>query len=160
MDADHALVTMYHQLVELLEALNGVPQNAIYHPEGDALFHSLQVYAHAAAEDAEPELLAAALFHDVGKASAGPGHDIVGAELTEGLSARTRWCIAHHLDLLRHPGPTRALLHGTQRLSDLEYLRRWDLAGRDPLARVCSTEQAVSHVLEALDGAVSHGASH
>lgn len=150
----HVLFSMYDELLELLEALDGVSQDPVYHPEGDALFHSLQVYQLAAEDDAEPELLAAALLHDVGKASAGRDHDIVGAELTVGLPSRTRWCIAHHLDLLRDPRGTRARLYGTSQLADLEKLRTWDVAGRDPSARVCSVEQAISHVLEALD----HGA--
>lgn len=141
---------MYDELLGLLEALDGVMQDLRYHPEGDALFHSLQVYQHAAADEAPPELLAAALFHDVGKAIEGPTHAQIGAELTVGLPDRTRWCIAHHLDLLRHPRKTRRALAETPQLSDLIRLRRWDLAGRQVHARVCSPEQAVSHVLEAL----------
>ena len=142
---------MYTELLELLEALQGVSQDPVYHPEGDALFHSLQVYQLAAEDHAEPELLAAALLHDVGKASAGRDHDVVGAELLVGLPSRTRWCVAHHLDLLRDPKRTRARLYGTTQLADLEKLRRWDVGGRDPDASVCSVEQALSHVLEALD---------
>lgn len=141
---------MYEELLGLLEALDGVAQNPRFHPEGDALYHSLQVYQHAARDRAEPDLLAAALFHDVGKAISGPDHDAIGSDLLIGLSTRTRWCVAHHLDLLRAPRATRHLLANTPQLRDLQRLRRWDLAGRDPLARVCSPEQAVSHVLEAL----------
>jgi hypothetical protein len=32
------------ELLSLLEALDGVAQSPRYHPEGDALFHSLQVF--------------------------------------------------------------------------------------------------------------------
>lgn len=142
---------MYTELVTLLEALDGVEQNPRFHPEGDALFHSLQVYQHAARDDAEPDLLAAALFHDVGKAISGPDHDAVGARLLIGLPERTRWCVAHHLDLLRAPRRTKRRWNRTPELTDLQRLRRWDLAGRQPTARVCSVEQAVSHVLEVLD---------
>lgn len=141
---------MFEELVELLEALEGVAQDPVHHPEGDALFHSLQVYALAAEDHADPELLAAALLHDVGKASAGRDHDVVGAELLVGLPSRTRWCVAHHLDLLRDPRDARARLYGTPELADLHQLRAWDLQGRDPNAQVCSIEQAVSHVLETL----------
>ncbi|MEZ4316230.1 MAG: HD domain-containing protein [Myxococcota bacterium] len=142
----------FQDLVELLEALDGVEQDPRHHPEGDALYHSLQVYQHALRDGAEPALLAAALFHDVGKAVAGRDHDRVGAELTEGLPDRTRWCIAHHLDLLRNPRATRRRWAGMPQIVDLTRLRRWDLAGRSPRARVCSPDQAVAHVLEALHG--------
>lgn len=141
---------MYEELLGLLEALDGVEQNPRYHPEGDALFHSLQVYQHAADDDAEAPLLAAALLHDVGKAVSGPDHDAIGAAMLDGLPERTQWCVAHHLDLLRDRRHTQRHLANTPALRDLQRLRRWDLAGRDPFARVCSPEQAVSHVLEAL----------
>jgi hypothetical protein len=144
---------MYEELLPLLTALDGVPQDPRHHPEGDALFHTLQVYQHAAADRAEPELLAAALFHDVGKAVSGRDHDRVGAAMLDGLSERVRWCVAHHLDLLRDPRRTRKRLAHDPRLRDLILLRRWDLAGRDPHARVCEPEQALSHALEALEHA-------
>ncbi len=144
---------MYEELLVLLEDLDGIQQDPRYHPEGDALFHSLQVYQHAAADNASPPMLAAALFHDVGKSVDGPTHDRVGAELTVGLPERTRWCIAHHLDLLRDARRTRRRLANTPQLRDLIRLRRWDLAGRHPQSQVCSPEQAVSHVLEALQDA-------
>jgi putative nucleotidyltransferase with HDIG domain len=136
---------MTDPLLELLLALDGVPQDPRYHPEGDALFHSLQVYRCAAAETADPELRAAALLHDVGKAESGAEHDTLGAELLQGLvPERVCWLVAHHLDLLRAPRQTRALLAGDPRLAALERLRRWDLAGRDPRASVCAPEVALA----------------
>jgi hypothetical protein len=121
------------ELLELLEALRGVPQPARYHPEGDALFHSLQVFDQARAATDDPELWAAALFHDVGKAIDGRLHDEVGADLLEGLvSERVTWLVRHHLDLLRAPRRARRAHHGTNALVALERLRRWDLAGRNP----------------------------
>lgn len=136
---------MYADLLELVVALDRVPQNPRYHPEGDALYHSLQVFQHARRESADPAMHAAALLHDVGKALGSGDHDAEGADLLDGLVApRIVWLVRHHLDLLREPGPTRRRLHDTALLRDLEHLRRWDLAGRSPRAAVCSPEEAVT----------------
>src|SRR6478736_2555989 len=114
------------ELLALLEALRGVAQPVRYHPEGDALFHSLPV------------------FEQAGTAIDGKTHDEVGADLLAGLvSERVIWLVRHHLDLLREPKRTRRAHHGTAALADLECLRRWDLAGRRPRARVLATEDAV-----------------
>ena len=139
---------MYADLLDLVVALDRIPQSPRYHPEGDALYHSLQVFEHARRESRDPALHAAALLHDVGKALRSGDHDAEGADLLEGLVApRIVWLVRHHLDLLRDPGGTRRRLHDTVRLHDLERLRRWDLAGRSPRATVCSPEEAVTSLL-------------
>ena len=135
---------MDNDLLELLEALDGVAQPVRYHPEGDALFHSLQVFEQARSATEDRELWAAALLHDVGKAIDGPQHDAIGADLLSGLvSDRVVFLVRHHLDLLREPRRTRRRFRGTRELSDLEQLRRWDLAGRKVHARVVSTTSAL-----------------
>jgi hypothetical protein len=149
---ENVTADLYEEIVEWLAALDGVPQDPKYHPEGDALFHSLQVFELALADGADPELLAAALLHDVGKAEGGRDHDQVGADLLEGLPERTVWLVRHHLDLLRDPRATRARWRGTPALRDLERLRRWDLGGRKRHARVREPEEAAAIVAEALDG--------
>jgi hypothetical protein len=134
---------MKDDLFSLLEALNGVQQSPRYHPEGDALYHSLQVFQLARRATEDRVLWAAALFHDVGKAIDGGAHDEVGADLLEGLLCdRAVWLVRHHLDLLKEPRRTRHRHRGTPALLDLERLRRWDLGGRNPHARVLSPEEA------------------
>jgi hypothetical protein len=59
------------------------------------------------------------------------------------------WLVRHHLDLLRGPRRTRRRWHGTPELLDLERLRKWDLGGRHPHARVMTLDGA----LALLDGA-------
>jgi hypothetical protein len=141
---------MFETMSDWLWSLEGVAQNPRHHPEGDALFHSLQVFGHAHKAHAQPHLLAAALLHDVGKATSRQHHADVGAQMLVDLPPKTRWLTAHHLDLLHEPRHTRATLFGTWALADLAQLRRWDKAGRDPRARVCTVSDAVWAVLEAL----------
>jgi hypothetical protein len=139
---------MNDELFSLLAALDGIPQSPKYHPEGDALFHSLQVFELARAATDDRVMWAAALFHDVGKAIDGPIHDEIGADLLDGLlPGRAVWLVRHHLDLLKDPRRTRRRLLGSPELRDLELLRKWDLGGRDPRARVRSIEDALSLAL-------------
>ena len=136
------------EVLDLVSALDGVVQDPRWHPEGDALYHSLQVYQHARKACSDRELWAAALLHDVGK-GLGEDHDLEGALLLQDLMPeRVVWLVRHHLDLLRDPTGTRRRWRGTPQLRDLEALRRWDLAGRDPDAWVCDPTEAVAAVLE------------
>lgn len=138
--------SMYDELLQLLLALDGVRQDPKYHPEGDALFHTMQVFGLALRETREPALLAAALLHDVGKASAGPDHDEVGADLLDGLLCpRVVWLVRHHLDLLRNPRRAR---HRRTEIGALQQLRRWDLGGRQRGARVLSPDEAVTILMD------------
>src|SRR4051794_22090790 len=105
---------MKGDLLDLLLALDGVAQPARYHPEGDALYHSLQVFDCARRETDDRTMWAAALLHDVGKAIDGQTHDEVGADLLDGLVCpRVVWLVRHHLDLLRAPARTRRRRRGT-----------------------------------------------
>jgi hypothetical protein len=83
----------------LLLPLENVKGPLKYHPEGDVLYHSLQVFDHA--RDALPydeEFLSAALLHDVGKAINPTDHVAAGLEALEGfVTKRTAWLIEHHM---------------------------------------------------------------
>lgn len=145
-------------LLELLLALDGVRQSPQFHPEGDALFHSLQVFDLARRETDDRALWAAALLHDVGKAIGSDAHDATGADLLDGLvSPRVVWLVRHHLDLLERPGLTKRRLRGTRALADLGRLRRWDIGGRSPTARVLSPESAMALLLDTDSQALSPG---
>ncbi len=84
----------------LLLPLEGVKQSPKYHPEGDALYHSLQVFD--LARDALPydeEFQLAALLHDVGKAIDARDHVAAGLEaLADYITPRTAWLIEHHME--------------------------------------------------------------
>ena len=84
----------------LLLPLERVQQSAHYHPEGDALYHSLQVYTLAADEmPYDEEFLLAALLHDIGKAIDPTDHVAAGLEaLVDLITPRTHWLIEHHME--------------------------------------------------------------
>ncbi len=136
------------ELLDLLVALDGVQQNPRFHPEGDALFHSLQVFDLARRDTDDRALWAAALLHDVGKALGSADHAEVGADLLDGLVApRVVWLVRHHLDLLHAPAATKRKLRGSPALADLQRLRRWDVGGRSPRASVLSAGEAIDLLL-------------
>lgn len=132
----------------MLYDLEDVPQDPVWHPEGDALYHSLQVWQLARRATRDQELWAAALLHDVGKGLPGD-HETVGASMLVGyVPDRVVWLVEHHLDLLRNPRRTRRRWAHKQELADLEQLRAWDVGGRDPEAWVLSVEEAVESLRE------------
>lgn len=84
----------------LLLPLENVKQNPKYHPEGDALYHSMQVFDLACDElPYDEEFLLAALLHDIGKAIDPSNHVLAGLEALSGfISDRTGWLIARHME--------------------------------------------------------------
>ena len=133
--------------------LEAVKQNPKWHPEGDALYHSLQVFERArAARPYDEEFLLAALLHDVGKAIHPPDHAAAGAEALRGaVTDRTLWLVAHHMDLLalRDRGPsarTRREIETSEYFEDLTLLRDLDDAGRVPGAPVGTVDEALAYV--------------
>ncbi len=88
------------QLFEsLLLPLENVQQHPRFHPEGDALYHSLQVFDLASDQlPYDEEFLLAALLHDVGKGLNPLDHVNAGLVALEGfISDRTGWLIANHM---------------------------------------------------------------
>ncbi|APR78822.1 tRNA nucleotidyltransferase [Minicystis rosea] len=150
---------MNQDLLELLLALDGIQQDPRWHPERDALFHSLQAFDLARRDSDDRALWAAALFHDVGKALGSADHAEVGADLLEGILApRVVWLVRHHLDLLDSPAATKRRLRGTPVLADLQRLRRWDVGGRSPSASVLTPEAAMTILFaEGDDAFMDHG---
>jgi len=136
-----------------LRPLEAVKLDPSEHPEGDALYHSLQVF-HAARE-ARPydeEFLLAALLHDVGQ-GIDPRNPIASAVdgLRGSVTERTLWLIAHLRDLsparLRNLGAKeRRALEESEHRDDLDLLRDCDEAGRVPGASVESLEEALDYI--------------
>jgi hypothetical protein len=136
-----------------LEPLESVKQNPKYHPEGDALYHSLQVFERAReVRPYDEEFLLAALLHDVGKAIDPKDHVGSALEALRGtITERTTWLIGHHMDLLVRPerplSPRdRRLLEESEYFEDLVLLRDLDESGRVPGVPVETLAQALDYV--------------
>lgn len=106
LDLEHELEEMdllpdrFQVYSALLLPLENVKQSPRFHPEGDALYHSLQVFDLAYDElPYDEEFLLAALLHDVGKAIDPSNHVAAGLEALEGfITARTGWLIENHME--------------------------------------------------------------
>lgn len=138
-----------------LAPLETVKQDPRSHPEGDALYHSLQVFELARrARPYDEELLLAALLHHVGKAI--DPRDPVAATLDAlrgTLTERTAWLIAHLPDLSsRSPHPPgskeRAALEASEHFEDLLLLHELDEAGRVVGAQVGTIDEALDALRE------------
>jgi HD domain len=139
----------------LLIPLETVKQSREFHPEGDALYHSLQVFELARDElPYDEEFLLAALLHDAGKAIDPHDHVRAGLEALDSLiTARTAWLIEHHME-------GHALLDGTigsrarHRLEqspdyeELVTLAHCDRGGRVPGVQVSEVEEVLDYIRE------------
>jgi len=135
----------------LLLPLENVKQSPKYHPEGDALYHSMQVFDLARNElPYDEEFMLAAMLHDIGKAIDPSDHVATGLEALEGfITERTAWLIEHHMT-------AHAILDGTigarakRRLQQSESYEELLLLGRcDEAGRVAGVE--APELDEALD---------
>jgi hypothetical protein len=100
--ADASLGDRFRLYEMLLAPLEQVKEDPKLHPEGDALYHSLQVFALAREEiPYDEEFLLAALLHDVGKAIDRQEHVAAALAALEGaITERTAWFIEHHTEAL------------------------------------------------------------
>lgn len=137
----------------LLLPLERVQQSPKFHPEGDALYHSLQVYAFALEEmPYDEEFLLAALLHDVGKAIDPQDHVAAGLEaLGDFITERTAWLIEHHTEghaiLDRNIGARRRKrLRESPWFEDLVSLAECDQAGRIPGLQVDDVDEALHYI--------------
>lgn len=137
----------------LLLPLENVKQSPVYHPEGDVLYHSLQVFD--LARDQLPydeEFLLAAILHDVGKGIDPYDHVIAGLEALEGfISPRTAWLIEHHMEAHKIlDGSIGARAHRRLRqhesYEELRLLCECDRAGRVPGVQTCELEAALDAI--------------
>ena len=137
----------------LLLPLDGYEQSKKYHPEGDVLYHSLQVFELARDElPYDEEFLLAALLHDVGKGIDPSDHVAAGLEALDGhITERTAWLIEHHMEA--HMVRDRTIGHRAHRrlrespdYEELMILQECDHNGRQPGAMVCELDEALDYI--------------
>ena len=137
----------------LLLPLENVKQHPKYHPEGDVLYHSLQVYDLACDQlPYDEEFLLAALLHDVGKGIDSQDHVAAGLEALEGfITERTAWFIEHHM--LAHKIADGSLgarahrrLRNNESYDELVLLGKCDRGGRVPGVPTTELEMAIDYL--------------
>ena len=143
----------FERYAELLRPLAGINQDPIRHPEGDALYHSLQVFA--LANDCLPydeEFLTAALLHDVGKAIERRNHVAATLSALNGLiSSRSAWLI-ENLQVARDLAKGTLGLRARRRLEsspdfdEVSLLAQCDREGRKRGVRVLDLEDAIEQI--------------
>ncbi len=161
LDVDEAIAEQDEQIDPyqvfrlLLLPLEQVKQNPKWHPEGDVLYHSLQVFE--LAKDERPydeELLLAALLHDVGKGIDPADHVAAALQALDGLlTERTAWLIGNHMLAQEYRAGTlghrqRQRLEASDDFEDLMLLRELDNKGRVPGAVVGTVDEALEYLRE------------
>ncbi|MBX3436887.1 MAG: HD domain-containing protein [Planctomycetaceae bacterium] len=139
----------------LLLPLADTRQSRRSHPEGDALYHSLQVFELARDElPYDEEFLLAALLHDIGKAIDSKDHIAAGLAALDGwITERTAWLIAHHAEARRiHDGTigarARRRLAASESFEELLLLAECDRDGRIPGMVVADLDEALDDIRE------------
>ncbi len=143
----------YTRYAELLRPLADVRQDPERHPEGDVLYHTLQMFELACDAVAyDEEFLTAALLHDVGKAIDRRNHLTAGLAALEGLiTLRTAWFIENlssAQDLVAGTLGARARrrLEASPDFEELTLLAECDRKGRVRGACVRDLEDAIHHL--------------
>jgi hypothetical protein len=139
----------------LLLPLESVKEDPKYHPEGDVLYHSLQVFELARGElPYDEEFLLAALLHDVGKGIDRGDHVAAGLEaLVDHITPRVGWLIEHHMeaqDLLDGTLGTRGRhrLEASDDYEELKLLARCDHNGRQRGVQTPDLIEALEYLRE------------
>jgi predicted HD phosphohydrolase len=139
----------------LLLPLENVKGPRAYHPEGDALYHSLQVFDHARDRLAfDEEFLTAALLHDVGKAIDPANHVAASLEALDGfITERTAWLIEHHMLAHKFSDGTlgaraRRRLEQSEHFEELMLLGECDRAGRQAGVAAPEVDEALEYLRE------------
>ncbi len=156
--AAESRIDRFQLYTSLLLPLEQIKQNPRYHPEGDALYHSLQVFDLACHQlPYDEEFLTAALLHDVGKAIDPSNHVFSALEALQGfISERTHWLIEHHMEaqkILDHSIGARARrrLEANDSYRELVLLAECDRDGRQAGVAASELDEAIEYLRDLSD---------
>ncbi|HEY2827260.1 MAG TPA: HD domain-containing protein [Pirellulales bacterium] len=137
----------------LLLPLEQVKLNPQFHPEGDCLNHTLQVFDLARHElPYDEEFLLAALLHDVGKAIDRKDHIGAGLTALDGyITPRTAWFIEHHTEANqlaegRLGVRAKRRLEASENFSELQVFSKCDRGGRQKNVQVPEVDDALQYL--------------
>ena len=141
-------------IFDLLFKCVGVKQMAKYHPEGDVMNHTYQVFKWAIRESMDVDLILAALLHDVGKAIDNHNHVHESVKAIENFSsAKTVWLVGNHMRIWDYiSGEMQGLkkcitLAKHPWLQELIQLARWDKKGRNPNSKTYFPNEEIMRIL-------------
>ncbi len=137
----------------LLLPLENIKEDPKTHPEGDVLYHSLQVFELARETlPYDEEFLLAALLHDAGKAIDSRNHVAAGLEALDGhITPRTAWLIEHHTEALSLRNGTlgarsRRRLEAAESFDELMLLAECDRQGRAVGVNAADVPEALAYI--------------
>gem|GEM_PF-1166717 len=142
----------YRYLELLLSRLNGVALDPELHPEGDALYHSLQVFELGKQQlPYDEEFLQACLLHEVGRAI--DRHHATLATLSalgDMISERTHWLIEHLPDAVNYlsTGKISKGIRRHEQFDELMLFTECDLDGTVRGFPVSELDEAISYLEE------------
>ena len=145
----------YHRLLAPLADVRLSPK---HHPEGDALYHSLQVFTLARSRlPSDEEFLLAALLHDVGRAIDPRDHVSAALDaLGEFATERCLWLIEHSgVVLVLFEGSlgsrARRRLEASEHFDELMLLAECDRQGRVAGAETPEMDDALEYIRDLAD---------
>lgn len=143
----------FHYYALLLAPLEQVKLDRDKHPEGDALYHSLQVFQLARERlPYDEDFLLAALLHDVGKGIDPRDHVAAGLAVLDGfISPRTAWLIEHHSEANQLRRGTlgmraRRRLESHESFEELMHLSDCDRQGRQQGMEVPEVDAVLKYI--------------
>lgn len=151
--ADADAVDRFQLFYALMLPLEDCQQDLRYHPEGDVLYHSLQVFDLAMDQlPYDEEFLLAALLHDVGKGIDPADHVTAGLDaIREYITPRTAWMIQNHMEAHKVADGSigrraRLRLQSHESFEELMLLQACDRAGRVSGVETTSLEDALDYL--------------